>query len=73
MDQIKRNEMMRREHKSEDLKHCAKNQESEQQRKRDIQAIIDSKIESMRRARVPDKIIKDIVRQLQGSEKISKQ
>lgn len=63
---------MRRENKTDELKHCAKTQESEQQRKRDIQAIIDAKIESMRRARVPDKIIKDIERQLHGSEKLAK-
>lgn len=63
---------MRRESKTDELKHCAKNRESEEQRKRDIQAIIDAKIDSMRRARVPDKIIKDVQRQLQGSQKLAK-
>lgn len=73
MDQIKQKELMRRENKTDELKHVAQHQAREQQRTRDIQAIIDSKIESMRRASVPEKIIKDIERQLQVSQKLTKQ
>lgn len=73
MEQIKEKELLRRENKTVELKDCAKYLEKEEQRKRDIKAIIDAKIDSMRRARVPDKIIKDVERQLMGSEKLSKQ
>lgn len=57
-------EIARREERQANLKEFRTQQEIEKQRSINIQSIINRKIEEMRRAKIPEKFVKDVERQL---------
>lgn len=70
MRQIKDKEMDRRSHKANELELHAKHTEMEAKRSQDIQTVIRAKIDSMRRANIPARFIKDVERSLEAPTKI---
>lgn len=72
MQQIKDKEMARREREKLEREQHAQHLAEERERERNIQAVISSKISSMRQANIPDRFIKDVQRNLEASHKLSK-
>lgn len=70
MRQIKDKELDRRSRKDSDLELHAKHTEMEAKRNQDIQTVIRAKIDSMRRANIPAKFIKDVERNLEAPVKM---
>lgn len=64
--------MCRRDVKDVDRTAFKAEQEKELQRTNNIKAVINSKIAAMRRAKIPEKLINDVERQLYIDQKLTK-
>lgn len=67
INQMKQKEVEKREKQRLDRIEFANQQEKERQRNTNLQTIINAKIEGMREARIPEKFVKDVERQLRPS------
>lgn len=64
--------MSRRDVKDVDRSAFMADQEKELQRTSNIKAVINNKIAAMRRAKIPEKLINDVERQLYIEQKLTK-
>lgn len=72
MQQIKDKEVARRRQEQVELQHYAQQMEAEKQRERNIQTVISAKIGTLRRNNIPDRVIKEVQRNLEASKKLGR-
>ena len=65
---MKEREFERREKQRLDRLEFAEQQDKEKERSKNIQTVIDAKIREMRMAKIPEKFVKEVERQLRPSK-----